>query len=869
MAINPATTDTVTIPQLDPLILALETYLVGANSDGKMGRFTANELADFIAPYISAIGASPFVTNTGSPLPNPISMPTAVTFVGLGTFDQTTGSDVTTTEELNLLFWSSNGVTGTWTIGIAISVDLTEYSKSVDVVKKSDLTLVGKQMFNSAAIVVGESVSFASGTVTVSATSARSPYIPVTGLQTYTLQGLFFGASKALIIQDAAGVLIPGAKYSMTSSPFTFTTPAGAARITFAVKSGSGESPNYALIQLEEGGSATAVVAYDNGVRVSMIGGKSIIAGNVPLIVSIPSGNYFDKDNIVYDKILSNGAQAIVDSPGSAISNRFYLKPATAHTIQGLVVPNNKILFQYDKFGVLIPSSAITVNAQPFTFTTHADFFSGILTVKTNNVEGTFNPDAIQIQPGTSATSVVPFVQARVMSIDGVPIISDVPEPEPVEVTDLPLLNLYPQIYSKLPLFTQRYLYGATVEDYFRSIIIGDSVWGRENHTSVGAVNPKTNPPVIVTEMISNYVWNNMIGGEKPVLERFDFGGYTEAGTWATVTVDATWSDSGTRDVTTRVSTTALASFSRAIPATYNYFNLVDRTDAAGSATVTVAITQGNGYVLARLDDKTETWVEANGFTFSQFETDEGSFNDNTIYQRRIQFKKTGSGLNAIVNITISKPNDATRILYWGFELITGKKYYHQLINCARGGRRLDTLNDFFADELVTRKPDFVIFELPLINMIIQDQTLQYSIEQVWDNIWGDRPGFENPNSVKAYSNDWANFNVLLILPQIVYDNYNADGTLKDLGSGYTGLDIHNAVKSLIIQHGDVAFISMNDMLVRASQVDPLFEGNMYTAMGASSLTGTTYTHDGVHLNDKGTKVCADMLVPIFDVNTF
>lgn len=128
MAIDPQTTDTVTIPQLDPLTLALETFLVGANADGKMGNFTADDLANFIAPYISALGSSPFVANTGNPLPNPIDKTTAITFVGPGDFDQTTGANVVTTEELNVLFWSSNGVTGSWVLGVEVPIDLSGYA---------------------------------------------------------------------------------------------------------------------------------------------------------------------------------------------------------------------------------------------------------------------------------------------------------------------------------------------------------------------------------------------------------------------------------------------------------------------------------------------------------------------------------------------------------------------------------------------------------------------------------------------------------------------------------------------------------------------------------------------------------------------
>lgn len=119
--------ETVDISQLNSLTLALTDYFAHAQPNGQLYKSTINDLAVFIAPYVSNLNGSPFVPFTGTVLPNPISKATAITFVSNGTFTQTTGGSVTTTQPLNVLFWTSSGTTGTWTIGIEIPINLSNY----------------------------------------------------------------------------------------------------------------------------------------------------------------------------------------------------------------------------------------------------------------------------------------------------------------------------------------------------------------------------------------------------------------------------------------------------------------------------------------------------------------------------------------------------------------------------------------------------------------------------------------------------------------------------------------------------------------------------------------------------------------------
>lgn len=122
MAIDPANTDAVAIPQLPDLILSAQSLLVGANGDGKMGKFNPEYLAEIIAPFVAAIGGSGFVAVADTVLPDLGDVASAFTIIGAQTSTQTTGGNIITTEPLNVLGWSGN--TGQWTLLTEIPIPL-------------------------------------------------------------------------------------------------------------------------------------------------------------------------------------------------------------------------------------------------------------------------------------------------------------------------------------------------------------------------------------------------------------------------------------------------------------------------------------------------------------------------------------------------------------------------------------------------------------------------------------------------------------------------------------------------------------------------------------------------------------------------
>lgn len=143
MAINPENVDTVTVTELDTAALALTNFFAHSAPSGQLKKATFQSLVDFTAPYVSALGASEYVNITGTALPDPVT-DNNWSIVGAGTYTQTGESDLVLTGDLNIIFW--NGTT--WTIAKEITIDLSDYAKTVDVIDISNHSSTDKERFN-------------------------------------------------------------------------------------------------------------------------------------------------------------------------------------------------------------------------------------------------------------------------------------------------------------------------------------------------------------------------------------------------------------------------------------------------------------------------------------------------------------------------------------------------------------------------------------------------------------------------------------------------------------------------------------------------------------------------------------------------
>jgi hypothetical protein len=426
--------------------------------------------------------------------------------------------------------------------------------------------------------------------------------------------------------------------------------------------------------------------------------------------------------------------------------------------------------------------------------------------------------------------------------------------------------NKYPNVYDKLTNFLPKYLGSdtSTADDYVKIVILGNSLFAREYHTSSTGIDATASPPTLTNQNIARYIYDNL-QLEKPIYRRYDYTSFfTETGTWERKTADTTWDDNGDHPVNTRLSVSTNAAFQFAVSSSYNRFNLIDRTDLAGSDSITIAVSGGNG--LVQVKEEGGSYTEANGYVFSQLEVDEGARHGNTIYQRRLYFKKVSSGIDASQTITITKSSgDASRLLYWGVEMASGDKPYSILVNVARGGHTLtqgtNQLYNYMDDDVVDRNPDLIIFEIPYLNMIAQSSTPFTLVNSVHDFVWGDRIGAVNTWALKK---QLPNTDILAILPHGDVGAY-VGSTLTTRASGYNDVELMSMIKRLFLTKNDIYLIDMFAAFRREIQSDPLFS-NYDDAVAGSSITGSTYTVDKTHQNDKGTKVYAKHICPIFDV---
>jgi len=212
--------ETVTIADLDDLVLTINTFLEGCNQDGVSGKFTASQLATLLAPYVVAVGGSSFVPTTGS------AMPTAgagkFTFLTPKTYTQTTGGSLTPTGILTLAVSSAT----TWTLSSVIIDSITGAPKQVQNLYYPLSSGVQKNtsLGGDGAIVTGlPAVGYA----------VSAPILVTPGAQ-YTLSGPTDTYGRAIQFQNTAGVQV--GSLVATSYPYTFTVPANSDRLIFTCK---------------------------------------------------------------------------------------------------------------------------------------------------------------------------------------------------------------------------------------------------------------------------------------------------------------------------------------------------------------------------------------------------------------------------------------------------------------------------------------------------------------------------------------------------------------------------------------------------------------------------------------------------------
>jgi len=393
-------------------------------------------------------------------------------------------------------------------------------------------------------------------------------------------------------------------------------------------------------------------------------------------------------------------------------------------------------------------------------------------------------------------------------------------------------------------------------------LLWGDSLLAREQHTSAGDLDPAALPPTMHTRKLDWHVWQGL-HYPQPTYRRLDYPGFFRTdGDWCVAEGDPAWDDTGYRPGWTAFSADGDAACHWTLPAgrDWSAAALIYRTDATGTQAELHA-EGGSGSVQA-WDEARRAWVEADGYRLWQRQETGVPRTGNTTYQRRLHLRRIAPPNRAVaMRLHRVGGGEGERLLLWGLEAWDPSRPVLRLINSARGSHTLEMLVHSLENEVRSHRPDLIVLELPLLNMLHQRPDPEDGVRWVWDVVWGDRPGAENDWALTRGRDGEVAPEVLLLLPHHTHVHLSPE----DGWVGYGKIappKYFAAVRELLRRRGDVPWLDMAAAFLAAIDADPRF-GSRYEALAGSAPGGPTYTNDGLHQNDRGTAVYARHLCPV------
>lgn len=399
-------------------------------------------------------------------------------------------------------------------------------------------------------------------------------------------------------------------------------------------------------------------------------------------------------------------------------------------------------------------------------------------------------------------------------------------------------------------------------------------------------------PPLMHSNNFASHIWDALVWPGQQY-RRFDSGFFTEVGTFTLAGNLDNWDDGPYRSGLTKYIDGA-ASVSYTLPADAWQANFIYRTDNVGSEACTVTITEGNGLVVVK--NEAGEWVEANGYVFSQRESDpttiptvtytvpeNGNTNTienyqtkgNTTYQKRLYMKCVDR--TAEKTITIS--SESGRFMYWGVEW-SPREFMITYINAARGSHSsavstaTTALNHYQDNEIWSFNPDLILTEDPIHNAGGGGKpganlpTTRYG--QITENFFfadnnislkarAEALGKPVPEMVIFNSTNTYNFGAFDTETGEYYFTQMKDGPV------WCGLDSQMSCYTWVKEkHPEVVYINAIKHFYEACIN---CYGDMATATKGSGKNGLTFTNEGSHWNDTGCKVMARAVLPVLDMN--
>lgn len=440
---------------------------------------------------------------------------------------------------------------------------------------------------------------------------------------------------------------------------------------------------------------------------------------------------------------------------------------------------------------------------------------------------------------------------------------------------------------DKLPKFRRHWL----LKDKDLVVInTGTSLTARSSEHCTDHPDAEFRPPLMHSNNMASIVWDAM-KWDNQHYRRYGSGYFNLTGNFSYSSNLPEWDDGPYRAGTIGYSEDVNAAVGFEVPVDAWQFNFIYRTDTTGCDAI-VNIAEGNGQM--EVLNESDVWVEANGHIFSMREDapvdrDIGvpKASDNTVvirtipskgnttYQKRLKMRCKSDLIDSrasVKNVTVSS-NSVGRFMYWGVEW-SPREFMITYINAARGSHNTQAagatgLPRFADNEVWSFKPDLMFFELPIHNdgaAGANSYTSGYFSRLTNDFVF--RADYElSMKTRSAYFGLNPEFGMFTSSISWNFNGIAEDGTLKyadETGGGkvLSALDKYNEAYSYVLDnHPDAVFINSAKRWVDAGNA--IF-GDLKAATVASGKNGNTFTNEGSHWNDTGSKIIAKTLTPVF-----
>lgn len=422
-------------------------------------------------------------------------------------------------------------------------------------------------------------------------------------------------------------------------------------------------------------------------------------------------------------------------------------------------------------------------------------------------------------------------------------------------------LTIHAKLSDFAPKFYDKYL---AQTSNVTVVLNGDSI-STTNYYTTPHADAKNRPP-LMTENSYVSVIEEQLRWDGQKYSRYDTGIFTEtATTKVTKEYDLAWdwvyttedklNTINNRPALTRVLDGTNVSVSYTVPTDVKRCDFIYRTDYLNAENAVVSVGGGNG-IIQVFDESSQTWIEANGYSYSAKEQDtiiqgiSGSLRK-SVYQKRLKMKVVRTLNNTTVTIT---NNGSGRLTYWGIQTSIREAMFDFILS-ARGGHSIDRLETYEEWDTDYFKPDLILWEVPIINENLDVANTDFSPKNLTKNtiqyaehILEKAKQYQN----KSYNPDlvtWLMFfgqgnNAINNENEWVY-GHASDGSLVSVPNYIS--------RTISLLHSN----SINTLNLFALYMDYAKKRSELEEKSIASImfSPSGITNDGGHFNDNGTKI--------------